>query len=413
MLSLRRFTNAFFKNPSIALALTKALIYEVLQSRKKIVLRKESKLYLKSNNSPCPRIRPHFESYHVIFFLPWLTGIGGAEKFIRDLGSGLKEGGFRVSFIGTEKLPKGYEETVADFQIISDSVTPISRMTQYEKLNFVFSLMDDERSNAVIVNSGSPWLYSAMPAIRDRYLEDIRIIDLHFNDTGHVYELIRRQSYIDCAIAAHINLARTLSQFAAKDFVVKTLNTGITPPKVEGLLRENLSTVGWLGRMSEEKRPDRFIDIARELQGLDIKFLMAGSGPMEKEIESRSHALQNLSFLGFVDDLESFFNCIDLLILTSDVEGISISAMQAISYGIPVMSPAVGGMPDLISDKKNGILIPENRVECYAESLTQLFRDKQRYLSLSLSTHSTKLPNQFRHETTLKEFQHLIEDLVN
>lgn len=70
-------------------------------------------------------------------------------------------------------------------------------------------------------------------------------------------------------------------------------------------------------------------------------------------------------YWGYQSNLQEFYRSIDGLIMTSFIEGISVAALDALSYGIPVLSSDVGSMHEIIEDKKNGVLFeiddtPEN-----------------------------------------------------
>jgi glycosyltransferase involved in cell wall biosynthesis len=117
-----------------------------------------------------------------------------------------------------------------------------------------------------------------------------------------------------------------------------------------------LPVVAWLGRVSSEKRALWFVELAAALDG-KARFVLAGTGPELAEVERAARGVRSLEVVGFVEDGVSFLDGSDLVVLTSEVEGISVVAMEAIARGIPVVSTDVGGMADLIEPGVNGELV--------------------------------------------------------
>jgi glycosyltransferase involved in cell wall biosynthesis len=89
-------------------------------------------------------------------------------------------------------------------------------------------------------------------------------------------------------------------------------------------------------------------------------FLLAGSGPLHDQIARRVAGLRSsrIRFLGHVPDAGRLIASADLLVLSSSYEGLPVVVMEALAAGVPVVSTAVGGVPDLIKDGRNGFLTP-------------------------------------------------------
>ncbi len=112
------------------------------------------------------------------------------------------------------------------------------------------------------------------------------------------------------------------------------------------------------------------------------KLLLAGDGPLRKEIENKISQLgieENVSLLGYVPHsnlIELYkFQKVDIAVLPSTYEGIPVSLMEAMSYNIPVISTDVGGVNELIGGG-HGVLIPANDVERFSYELKKLISEK-------------------------------------
>lgn len=115
--------------------------------------------------------------------------------------------------------------------------------------------------------------------------------------------------------------------------------------------------IAFVGRLSHEKAPDRFIDLAKKHP--DYPFHIYGSGPMGQELTK--HLPNNVVFHGHQDSMDTIWNDIGLLIICSRYEGLPMTALEAMGRGIPVISTPVGNMSKLIQPEMNGWIVePED-----------------------------------------------------
>ena len=93
----------------------------------------------------------------------------------------------------------------------------------------------------------------------------------------------------------------------------------------------------------------------------------------------------NSKYLGFVsgDEKIKAFNNSDLLVLPSYTEGFSISVLEAMAMGLPVITTPVGAMPEVVKNGVNGLITPIGNVEKLAENIEILMNDKELYRKIS------------------------------
>jgi len=130
---------------------------------------------------------------------------------------------------------------------------------------------------------------------------------------------------------------------------------------------EHVPVVGIGARLEPVKRIDLFLAAAQHISagclcnGLpNAFFLVAGDGSERPHLEEliRGTALESqTSFLGHRNDICDVVRAMDLLLITSDHEGIPTIALQAMALGTPVVSRKVGGMPEVIEDQVSGVLV--------------------------------------------------------
>jgi glycosyltransferase involved in cell wall biosynthesis len=131
-----------------------------------------------------------------------------------------------------------------------------------------------------------------------------------------------------------------------------------------GLSPENVY-ITYVGRLTQIKRPDRLLDVAKECgkRGLDLHFLVAGEGELFSTSKERS-------------DISQIFAASDIAILTSDNEGIPLTLIQAAQAGLPIVATSVGSISDIVIDQSTGYLTAVNANEM-ADAIEKLVRDAQ------------------------------------
>jgi glycosyltransferase involved in cell wall biosynthesis len=124
-------------------------------------------------------------------------------------------------------------------------------------------------------------------------------------------------------------------------------------------LNENVTYCAFIGRITQIKRPDRFLDVVAEVKsrGIDLHFIVAGAGELLQYCQDRAKA-ENLpvTFLGWREDIEVVLAAADFVLLTSDNEGTPLSLIQAGMVGIPVVATNVGSTNEIVVNGETGLL---------------------------------------------------------
>ena len=118
--------------------------------------------------------------------------------------------------------------------------------------------------------------------------------------------------------------------------------------------------VGHVGALDNGQKGQEFIvAVARELAGShpDVQFMLIGGGEDEAMLRASAAGLQNLSFTGFVENVGDYLAAFDVFILPSNREGIGSILFDAMEQGLPVVASRVGGVPDIVHHRENGLLI--------------------------------------------------------
>jgi len=141
------------------------------------------------------------------------------------------------------------------------------------------------------------------------------------------------------------------------------LALGKLPPKKESQESFGMSSsklqFAFIGRVTQIKRPDRFLDVASEVKkrAIDVEFFMAGDGELLDACRERvKREYLPVKILGWQSDIEKVLSAADVVILTSDNEGTPLSLIQAGMAGLPVVTTNVGSVPEIVLAGTTGII---------------------------------------------------------
>lgn len=172
-------------------------------------------------------------------------------------------------------------------------------------------------------------------------------------------------------------------------------------------LEKKENYVLFFGRLSEEKGLKIFINVCKQLP--QIKFKIAGSGPLENECKN----IQNVEFVGFKrgEELRKLISKAKFSVYPSIwYENCPLSILESESYGTPVITANYGGMKELVENDKTGILIDKIDERNLKEAIYQLYYnpkkikqmtqnciDKRKNM-ISLKQYVNKLMNVYKEE---------------
>jgi glycosyltransferase involved in cell wall biosynthesis len=145
--------------------------------------------------------------------------------------------------------------------------------------------------------------------------------------------------------------------------------------------------LGNLGRMVDQKNQVNLIEIAKILKdkGLDYKLLIGGSGKLWSEIHKIAleyNLIDNVEFLGEIDDIDWFYNQIDIFLLTSKWEGFGYVIAESFNFGKPVIAYDISSNPELIKNDDNGCLVKPFDKNAFADKIIELAQNKEKIYSL-------------------------------
>lgn len=113
----------------------------------------------------------------------------------------------------------------------------------------------------------------------------------------------------------------------------------------------------------------------------DTQIVLFGKGALEQEIRQQISARGlegRVHVVGFRHDLERWLGCLDLLVHPADMEGLGVSLIQAAAARVPIIASRVGGIPEIVHDGENGLLIEPGDAPGLARAMIELLADLER-----------------------------------
>jgi glycosyltransferase involved in cell wall biosynthesis len=170
----------------------------------------------------------------------------------------------------------------------------------------------------------------------------------------------------------------------------------------------------FIGRVTQIKRPDRFLDVVSEIKKRDVNlhFFIAGDGELLDMCRERIKQEDlPVTVLGWQSDIERVLSSADMVVLTSDNEGTPLSLIQAGMAGLPVVTTNVGSVPEVVLDRVTGIVTGLD-VQEIANALEKLVNDKVLRTKLGTAAQEFTLSN-FGVKRLVHDHQELYKKLLS
>ncbi|WP_159628355.1 TIGR03088 family PEP-CTERM/XrtA system glycosyltransferase [Massilia puerhi] len=141
--------------------------------------------------------------------------------------------------------------------------------------------------------------------------------------------------------------------------------------------------IGSVGRLQDVKDQATLVDafalLCRMLPQEPLRLVLVGDGPLRASLAAQvaANGLQDRVWLaGARADVAPVMRGFSLFALSSIAEGTPVTLLEAMASGLPVVSTAVGGIPDLVADGANGALVPPSNPQALAQALAAYVRDR-------------------------------------
>ena len=335
---------------------------------------------------------------NILMIIPWMI-MGGADRFNLDLISRLDKSKYDITIISTEPAINIYRQSFEQYATVYDLTTFLDQKYWPAFINYII-----QKNNInLILNTNSELGYSLLPYIKAKHPQ-IPIIDyVHMEEWynrngGYSRDSSGVSSVIDKTLVCNENSKNVLvNHFNRNKDEIKTVYIGVDENKYDPSkynkeelkqkyeLPKDKYIIGYICRISEQKRPFLLLEIAKKLKQTrdDFVILVVGDGNLlnkMKSVANKYKLTNNMIFLGRTNKTDEIYSISDLTINCSIKEGLALTAYESLAMGIPVVSSDVGGQKELI-DETTGVIVPcmqkeEDITDCnYSEEEVQNYID--------------------------------------
>lgn len=252
--------------------------------------------------------------------------------------------------------------------------------------------------------------------------------DLGFNWGRHEYALLAlTRAFPDRVVCVCDAVRRLVIQKEGLDPARATvIRNGIAPPPAPSSTpAEARAAVGLdpdrplVGMVANFDRPVKGVRyflqaIPRVLEAVPgTQFLLLGGGTSADRIRERARALgveDALVLPGFDPHVDRWYAAMDVSVLTSLSEGLSLTILESMSRGVPVVATHVGGNPELVVEGKTGFLVPPRDVNAFATAVIRVLREPELGTRLGAGG-AERARTEFSLDATVRGYRELYHEL--
>lgn len=320
-----------------------------------------------------------------ILFIITKSKVGGAQKFVKEQIQICQEDGY-TCYLATNK--SGWVNEVSN--VDHDHCFFSRGIEKSFSISFLYSLIQFLIKNKialVVCNSANGGLYGRIGAFLS--LKKSIYVSHGWSSVYNGGKWTKVLNFIETILAymgSSVLCISTGDVLKAKEFIfvpkrkLIQINNAVFPVIAKGSKLNSLNDNTNLKlltvcRLSRPKRLDLLIESMNVITNIDL--YIVGDGPEKEELEKSvsPEMKKRIIFLGEIQNFTSFSD-FDFFTLISDSEGLPMSAIEAMSAGLPLILSNVGGCPELVKD--NGFLT-ENNVQDISKNIEQCANDIKGY----------------------------------
>lgn len=353
-----------------------------------------------------------------------LSAGGGAERLVYDMARD-------SAFAGTPPVVCCLQEVGAlGALLLRQGIKVYCRQKpqsfKMSMVRWLASIIQNEQIDVVHAHQYTPMFYAVPAAFlagRKRVI---------YTEHGRLYPDVRRwkRRLVNPLLSLGIDHIVSISEGTKRAMVevdnfssgkIEVIHNGMTIPEAPIFdvaakrrslgLKEGAAVIGTAARLEEIKNlPMLLKGFKRVLaQRPEVYLLIAGRGSQESHLKECAEELgirDRVLFLGLRDDLAQIYPLFDVFLLTSFSEGISLTLLEAMSYGVPAVVTDVGGNPEVVVDGETGYLVPLGGEEELADRVLRLLADPGLASTLGKSGRA-RAKNEFGFQVMLSQYRDL------
>jgi len=196
----------------------------------------------------------------------------------------------------------------------------------------------------------------------------------------------------------------------------KFLDTDGSAVRNEFRLPLNAPVIGTVGRLTLQKGQRYLLEAFSQLRGKfpGLVLLVVGDGPLKNELKNYAETLgiqKSVIFTGSRRDVPSLLAAMDIFVLPSLWEGLSISLIESMAAGKPVLTTDIAPIREVVNTDKVGILVPPKDSKTLADAIEILLKNKDLAERLGMAARE-RVFSTFNIKTTIRRYTDIFEDIL-
>jgi L-malate glycosyltransferase len=180
---------------------------------------------------------------------------------------------------------------------------------------------------------------------------------------------------------------------------------------------ETATVIGITCVFRAQKRLATWLEIAQALHAKhpDTYFIIVGDGPLRDEVHAKAKTLgtdKYVFFAGLQAETRPYFTAMDVFMMSSEFEGLPIALLEAMSMNCVPACTEAGGIPEVIKDGVNGLLVPVEQPLQLVDRLLQLMQHPNEVAQMKQAARETVI-NSFSMKKMVTELEDIYTDLIN
>ncbi len=166
-----------------------------------------------------------------------------------------------------------------------------------------------------------------------------------------------------------------------------------------------------------QKRLLTWLEVARQLhqQFKGLHFIIAGDGPLKEEVHAKAASMDmagHIHFVGLQSEIRPYLKAMDIFMMSSEFEGLPIALLEAMSMECMPACTAAGGIPELVKNQQNGVLVPVEEPFQLVEALQAFLSQPDRINEMGVAARKT-VEEAFSMQQMVEDIETIYSNLIN
>lgn len=350
---------------------------------------------------------------------------GGAEKLVVDLLSNYDDQRFEMAAVSFgSKMNYIFEQELERKGIVVYYLNKRKGLdlSIYSKLYKLFQQFkpDVVHTHLYVIR------YTLLPAFLNRVPVMVHTIHNNIeskeqNKLGLYIEKVAYHNFgmVPVAISESVKLSIIKTYNLAQKYlpiIINGIDTGKYNGGQAGRKKNQSLQLIHVGRLNKQKNHALLINVFKVLidRGFDLHLNLVGEGELKQELVKQVAALgisDRVHFLGVRSDIPELLQASDLFVFSSDWEGLPLVVLEAMAAGLPIVSTRVGGVPEIVKDQENGVLVEPGNQQMLVEAIAKLIGDQSKMDAMGAK--SREISAQYDIKVTQHRYELLYQELLN